>query len=178
MARIEALDKLTVLLACEDKGRQVLFRRILRGLGISAVVVANTQQAAYDSARFNKFDLIFADHGGADIDGEMFVRVIRTNDVSNKDLPLILIVSPSNEAVSDAPLSVGATAVIQLPVDAKAIYAMIRAVLDKAPNTARSTIYVGPDRRHLANRSTHVVDQRKDAGPDLIKHSISGQKLP
>ncbi len=178
MARIEALDKLTVLLAFEEKGKQVLMRRILRGLGISAVVTASTQDAAFDSIRFNRFDMILSDHRGANIDGEMFLRVIRTNDVSNKKVPFIFVVQETDEAATDAALAVGATAIIQLPVDAKAIYSMIRAVLDKDPEIVYSTIYVGPDRRHMENRSTHVVDLRKEAGPDLVKHTMSGQKLP
>ena len=177
MARIEALDKLTVLLAFEEKGKQILIRRILRGLGTNAVVTANTQTAAFDAIRFNRFDLIFSDQRGVSIDGEMFLSVIRSNDESHKKVPFIFVVQESEEAVSDAPLVAGATAVIQLPVDAKAIYSMIRAVLDKDPDIVRSTIYVGPDRRFLENRSTHVVDLRKDAGPDLVKHTMSAQKI-
>ncbi len=158
------IEDLTVFVAHESKQMRGLIRQKLSGLGVNTIVEASELEMAFGTFKLNRVDLIISDFGGDKLDGLDLTKKIREIEESpKKAVPIILVtLENSNDVVSEA-IGSGATTLLTVNFDAKALYASIKAAFGKSGITVESSKYVGPDRRDDDNRPTHNREHRRQA---------------
>lgn len=157
---LEMLQDSTVLFASADASKKGQLFQMVKSFGFGSMPLAKNQQEAYDLLRFNRLALIIADYQSEHIDGLELVRTIRSNDTANKEVPIILIATESDGVSQESGIEVGASAIVQLPINVKTFYKTITAVLNNVSENVSAPNYAGPNRRNLKNQRTPYEDRR------------------
>lgn len=142
------LEKLTILLAEDNKPMRGLVRDILTALGVGTVLEAADGQAAMKQLATHTVDIVILDWNMEPMDGMELTRRIRTSPESpDQFVPIIMLSGHTERARVIAARDAGVTEFMAKPVSVKALCARISAIIDNPRPFIRADGYFGPDRR-------------------------------
>lgn len=115
--------QLRVMVIDDQEVMRKIIRRLLREIGINTVETAENGATALEKLRTrleNFPDLIVCDLHMEEMSGTEFVHKLRrSKDVTNSEVPVVILTGESEELVLDVARQVGANAVLQKPVSAQ-----------------------------------------------------------
>ncbi len=159
----ESLSRLRVLILEDNGHMSSVLRAILQGFGVRELVEVRDAAAAFEACRDSQPDVAIVDYELGDITGLEFTQLIRTaDDTPNPYLPVILVTAHSERWRVLEAINAGVNEFVVKPVSAVALYARLRAVIERPRAFVRARSYFGPDRRRRVDLSFRGK-QRRDA---------------
>jgi CheY-like chemotaxis protein len=148
----DGLSRVRVLIVDDNHHMINIVKTILRGFGIKEFLEARDAAEAFDLFRGTPVDIIVLDYQMNLLDGNDFVRLVRTgSDSPNPYVPIIMLTAYSERSRVEAARDAGVTEFCCKPVTPMELYRKVIAVVNHPRPFVRSPGYVGPDRRrHLA----------------------------
>jgi two-component system chemotaxis response regulator CheY len=141
-------DKLTVLVAEDNKPMRGLVRDILEALGVGTILEAANGEAALKLLVSHAVDIVILDWNMEPMDGMELTRVIRTSPESaDQFVPIIMLSGHTERTRVLAARDAGVTEFMAKPVSVKALCARINTIIDAPRPFIRASGYFGPDRR-------------------------------
>ena len=141
-------EKLTILIAEDNKPMRSLVRDILDALGVGTILEAVDGTAAMKQLGSNAVDIVILDWNMEPMDGLELTRQIRTSPESpDQFVPIIMLSGHTERARVLQARDVGVTEFMAKPVSVKALCARINAIIDAPRPFIRTGGYFGPDRR-------------------------------
>ncbi len=142
------LSRVRVLIVDDNHHMINIVKTILRGFGIKEFMEARDAAEAFDLFRSAVVDIIVLDYQMNLLDGNDFVRLVRTgSDSPNPYVPIIMLTAYSERSRVEAARDAGVTEFCCKPVTPMELYRKVIAVVNHARPFVRSPGYVGPDRR-------------------------------
>lgn len=142
------LEKLTILIAEDNKPMRGLVRDILEALGVGTILEAVDGTAAMKQLANHAVDIVILDWNMEPMDGMELTRQIRTSPESPDQFVPIIMLSGHTERVRVLQArDAGVTEFMAKPVSVKALCARINAIIDAPRPFIRANGYFGPDRR-------------------------------
>ena len=140
------LSRLRVLLVEQDYFMRMLYRSLLRALGIGNVDVEGGTDQAFDLCRSMKPDIVISDWG-PNFDGLGLTKRIRGEGNAVKFMPVIIMSAYTEVERIECARDAGSNRFLAKPFSATTLYERIGATIeDEAPFVATGT-YIGPSRR-------------------------------
>lgn len=141
-------DKLTILIAEDNKPMRGLVRDILEALGVGTILEAADGEAAIKKLGNHTVDIVILDWNMEPMDGMELTRQIRTSPESpDQFVPIIMLSGHTERARVLQARDAGVTEFMAKPVSVKALCARINAIIDAPRPFIRASGYFGPDRR-------------------------------
>ena len=141
-------EKLTILVAEDNKPMRGLVREILEALGVGTILEAADGQAALRLLGMHAVDIVILDWNMEPMDGMALTRQIRTSPESaDQFVPIIMLSGHTERARVLAARDAGVTEFMAKPVSVKALCARVNAIIDAPRPFIRTAGYFGPDRR-------------------------------
>jgi CheY-like chemotaxis protein len=144
-------EKLTILVAEDNKPMRGLVREILEALGVGTILEAANGEAALKHLGAHAVDIVILDWNMEPMDGMELTRQIRTSPESaNQFVPIIMLSGHTERTRVLQARDAGVTEFMAKPVSVKALCARINAIIDSPRPFIRASGYFGPDRRRRA----------------------------
>jgi CheY-like chemotaxis protein len=141
-------EKLTILIAEDNKPMRSLVRDILDALGVGTILEAADGTAAMKQLGSSAVDIVILDWNMEPMDGLELTRQIRTSPESpDQFVPIIMLSGHTERARVLQARDAGVTEFMAKPVSVKALCARINAIIDAPRPFIRANGYFGPDRR-------------------------------
>ena len=141
-------DKLTILVAEDNKPMRSLLRDILEALGVGTILEAADGKAAITQLGAHAVDIVILDWNMEPMDGMELTRQIRTSPESpDQFVPIIMLSGHTERTRVLAARDAGVTEFMAKPVSVKALCTRINAIIDAPRPFIRTNGYFGPDRR-------------------------------
>lgn len=141
-------EKLTILVAEDNKPMRSLIRDVLEALGVDFIVEAVDGTAAMKQLGTHAVDIVILDWNMEPMDGLELTRQIRTSPESpDQFVPIIMLSGHTERARVLQARDAGVTEFMAKPVSVKALCARINAIIDAPRPFIRASGYFGPDRR-------------------------------
>jgi two-component system, chemotaxis family, chemotaxis protein CheY len=157
-----AYHNLRILIVDDNATMRDLLRRLLASLGVRDIVQASDGNAALESLRMSKFDVVLSDMEMAPMDGIEFTRQVRQSPSSpNPYVPVIMITGNTEMNRVHAARDAGITEFAVKPITLKNLSARLIEIIERPRPFVRSGGYVGPDRRRK-KRAGPGPTRRKD----------------
>lgn len=142
------LEKLTILIAEDNKPMRGLVRDILEALGVGTILEAADGESALKQLATHAVDIVILDWNMEPMDGMALTRRIRLGpDSPDQFVPIIMLSGHTERARVIAARDAGVTEFMAKPVSVKALCARINAIIDAPRPFIRTGGYFGPDRR-------------------------------
>lgn len=170
-------NRLTVMVVDDNRFVRSLIESVLRSFGIENIETEEDGAAAIRRLKQSKVDPIGANLGTVDIilcdylmpgvDGNLFLRWIRTgHGVQDRFVPVVMISGAADRDVVEHARDAGVTEFLAKPFSAKAIADRILSVIISPRQFVLANGYFGPDRR----RTEHEVSvERRVATPEEVQ---------
>lgn len=154
-----------------------LLENTVRALGIQQVITLDDGAAAIKRLKLSTsdpvragvgtVDLILSDYLMPGVDGNLFLRWIRTGtQVPDRFVPFIMISGAADRDVVHAARDAGVTEFLAKPFSAKSIFERILGVINKPRQFVLARGYFGPDRRR---GSQSVAQERRTTEASQIQ---------
>lgn len=141
------MQNLRILVVDDNPHMLKIVRTILNGFGVVNIFEAQGGHDALHIAQTEPLDIIIADYQMEPMDGLALVRKLRSDDMPNPLLPIIMLSAYSERRRVLAARDAGATEFCCKPVTARDVFRKIAAVVDHPRPFVRTKVYFGPDRR-------------------------------
>ena len=163
------LQHLKVMVVEDNPFMRIIFKQLLRALGIHLLASASDGAEAFQVMRIFTPDIILVDWEMQPLDGVDFVRLVRTGDDSpNQYVPIIMVTAYSERSRVTQARDVGINEMLIKPLSATALYSRICAVVERPRPFVKSKSYFGPDRRRRADPTYQGAERRADAAKDAV----------
>jgi two-component system, chemotaxis family, chemotaxis protein CheY len=157
----DGFSRLRVLIVDDNHHMINIVKTILRGFGIKDFLEARDAAEAFDLFRSASIDIIVLDYQMNLLDGNDFVRLVRTgSDSPNPYVPIIMLTAYSERSRVEAARDAGVTEFCCKPVTPTELYRKVMAVINHPRPFVRSPVYSGPDRRRNATASYQGPNRR------------------
>ncbi|MGD9639507.1 MAG: response regulator, partial [Alphaproteobacteria bacterium] len=165
---------LSVLLVEDNHYLRNLLFQILKDLGFGQIYTANNGQEAIefltpplgiskDSAFLKQVDIIISDLVMSPIDGELFLRWIRTSKKSpNRFIPFVMVSGAADADRVEGCRDYGVTEFLAKPFSARSVYERIMKVIVSPRQIVCAQNYFGPDRRRSKYGPPNGVERRQN----------------
>lgn len=158
-------DRISVMVVDDNKFVRELLETALRSLGVEHVVTEDDGATAIKRLKMSKvdpiragigtIDLILSDYLMTSVDGNLFLRWIRTGDqVPDRFVPFIMVSGAADRDVVEQARDTGVTEFLAKPFSANSVAERLMQVINKPRPFVLAHGYFGPDRR----RSDQGVD--------------------
>jgi DNA-binding response OmpR family regulator len=114
-----------LLLTVSDAARMAQLNSLIRSAGYEARTAFDGQQAL-DLLRIERPDLVLLDYELHGIDGIEMLRRLRKQTGGKLTMPVLMLMSPSQEAARQEALEIGARGVVIMPYDPAELLASVR----------------------------------------------------
>ncbi len=114
-----------LLLTVSDAARMAQLNSLIRSAGYEARTAFDGQQAL-DLLRIERPDLLLLDYELHGIDGIEMLRRLRKQTGGKLTMPVLMLMSPSQEAAREEALEIGARGVVIMPYDPAELLASVR----------------------------------------------------
>jgi CheY-like chemotaxis protein len=156
-------ENLKALIVEDNAHMRSLLRALLNSVGIKDVSEAAHGQAAIESLRERKPDLVLSDLAMKPMDGLEFTRYVRNHEQSpNPFVPIIMISGHTEKYRVEAARDAGVTEFLAKPITAHNLFARIAEIVERPRAFVRCESYFGPDRRRHNNEDYPGPWRRKD----------------
>ncbi len=159
------LGQLNVLVVDDNRQMRNVVRAILRGLGVGAVLEAETVTEAFFNVRRRNVDIIICDwalNPGSGID---FVQRLRRDENSpNPYLPVIMMSAYADRTRIEQARDGGVTEFLVKPITINAVMAKFVEIIDRPRPFVRCESYFGPERRRRSDPNYAGPERRGIAG--------------
>jgi two-component system chemotaxis response regulator CheY len=157
-----AMELIRILIVDDNHHMINIVKTILRGFGVKEFHEARDPVDALDILRNSGIDLIVTDFAMEPINGNEFVRLVRTADDSpNRLIPIIMLSAYSERSNVEEARDVGVNEFCAKPVTATELYKKVCAVVNYPRPFVRTGAYFGPDRRRRKNNSYGGEERRE-----------------
>ena len=165
---------LSVLLVEDNHYLKSLLIQIFKDLGFGQIYTANNGQeaieflsplpgASKDATYLKQVDIIVSDLVMSPIDGQLFLRWVRTSKKSpNRFAPFIMVSGAADYDKVEKCRDFGVTEFLAKPFSARAVYERIMKVILVPRQFVCSQLYFGPDRRRLKLGPPEGVERRQN----------------
>lgn len=155
------LHKTNVLIVDDDLGMRQLLIDQLNNFGIKNIKYYSDSAEAFEVFQASKPDIVFCDIVVKPLDGEAFIKKIRSLKTSVNPFVPVIVVSGHTEyhrviKVRDA----GANEFVAKPICTQSLFLKIYEVIYKPRKFVKSNDYFGPDRRRQENKNYGDKDRR------------------
>lgn len=169
-----SFDLLSVLLVEDNPYLKSLLTQILKDLGFGQLYTANNGQEAIeflspiagagkDAAYLKQVDVIISDLVMSPIDGQLFLRWVRSSKKSpNRFTPFIMVSGAADHDRVGLSRDFGVTEFLAKPFSARSVYERIMKVILVPRQFVCTQSYFGPDRRRLKLGSPNGVERRQN----------------
>jgi CheY-like chemotaxis protein len=141
-------ESLKALIVEDNAHMRSLLRALLNSIGIKEIAEAAHGQAAIDSLRERKSDLVLSDMAMKPMDGLEFTRHVRNHEHSpNPFVPIIMITGHTEKHRVEQARDAGVTEFLAKPVSATLIYRLNDAMVENPRDFVETGSFFGPDRR-------------------------------
>ncbi len=167
------LTELRVLVVEKQLFMRRLLGDVMRQLGIRNVVkVANIREGVEVVSKHD-FDLVLLDWA-PDMDAVKFLSVVRSAEASrNPFIPVIVITAYSEHKRVCEARDAGMTEYLVKPISAQALYARIKATIERHRKFIKTGSFFGPDRRRRDDAPPG--GERRKYRP--LAQNVSGQNV-
>ncbi len=170
-------EKITVLIVDDNAFMRKLLRTTLSAFGIKEIVDEPDGASAIErlklsrtdpvEASLGQVDLILSDYTMPGIDGNLFLRWIRTGEgAPDRFVPFVMVTGAASKDVVREARDAGVSGVLAKPFSANTLAQSILTLVNSGRNFVLAAAYFGPDRRRT-ERS--VQDERRITTPDQIQ---------
>lgn len=142
----------TILVAEGDRGLRRALRDVLLGMGFPVIYVASTMAEAQRHILQQSPGVILLDHKLPGGDGLAFTRRLRRDKSTDGRTPIILMAEAPDTALVAAARDAGVNEIVVKPISVEALVRRLVYVLQMPRPFVRTSGFVGPDRRRLAER--------------------------
>ena len=161
-------ESLKALIVEDNAHMRSLLRALLNSIGIKEIAEAAHGQAAIDSLRERKSDLVLSDMAMKPMDGLEFTRHVRNHEHSpNPFVPIIMITGHTEKHQVEAARDAGVTEFLVKPITAQSLFSRIAEIVERPRAFVRCEHYFGPDRRRRNIESYAGPWRRHDDFQDL-----------
>ena len=141
---------------------RLLVKSMLSRFGIRHVIEASDAIKALEVLKTSTVDFVIVDQQMEPLDGNEFVRLVRTADDSpNPFIPMIMLTAHSGRKSVIRARDAGITEFLSKPVCVRDLYLRIIETLNHPREFIRSPSYFGPDRRRSNGSNYKGPDRRK-----------------
>jgi len=155
------LSRLRTLVVDDDRHMRAIYTKILRGLGIHAVLDVADAINGLDAIAAFRPDFAIIDYDLPGMDGIEFVRTVRTSPTSLEPcMPIMLITGYADAGIVRRARDAGANEIMRKPITIPSLYARITAMIERPRPFVRAPGYVGPCRRRHTNVAYTGVERR------------------
>jgi two-component system chemotaxis response regulator CheY len=141
-------ESLKVLIVEDNGHMRALLRALLGTINIKEIAEAAHGQAAIDTLRERKSDLVLTDLAMKPMDGLEFTRHVRNDPRSpNPFLPIIMITGHTERHRVEQARDAGVTEFLAKPITANHLFGRISEIVERPRAFVRCDSYFGPDRR-------------------------------
>ena len=145
-------ENLRALIVEDNAHMRSLLRALLNSIGVKDIAEASNGQAAIETLRERKSDLVLTDLAMKPMDGLDFARYVRTHEQSpNPFVPIIMISGHTEKYRVEAARDAGVTEFMAKPITAHNLFARIAEIVERPRAFVRCDSYFGPDRRRHQN---------------------------
>lgn len=160
-------ENLRVMVLEDNSHMSSVLRAILQGFGVREVIECRDAAQALETCRDAHPDVAFVDYELGELTGLEFTQLVRTADDSpNPELPIVLVTAHSERSRVLEAINAGVNEFVVKPVSATALYARLRAVVERPRPFVRTGSYYGPDRRRRVDPSYRGKERRKKSEPE------------
>jgi two-component system, chemotaxis family, chemotaxis protein CheY len=144
----EHLDRLRLLVIDDSEYMRGVIRTVLRGIGITQILEAESGPVAIGILREQQVDIIFIDWMMQPMTGPELVLYLRNSEFSpDRYIPIVMVTGHSEAKNIKVARDMGITEFLAKPLTARAVYERIVAIIERPRPFVRSKQYFGPDRR-------------------------------
>jgi two-component system chemotaxis response regulator CheY len=141
-------ENLRALIVEDNAHMRSLLRALLNSIGVKDIAEASNGQAAIETLRERKSDLVLTDLAMKPMDGLDFARYVRTHEHSpNPFVPIIMISGHTERYRVEAARDAGVTEFLAKPITAQTLFSRIGEIVERPRAFVRCGDYFGPDRR-------------------------------
>ncbi len=156
------ISEISFLVVDDCQYMRLIVRTMLSRFGVRKVVEACDGMEALEALKTAAIDLVIVDQQMAPLDGNEFVRLVRTaRDSPNPFIPVIMLTAYTERRYVTKARDAGITEFLGKPVSAKDLYLRIVETLDHPRKFIRSPGFFGPDRRRSASEGYEGPDRRR-----------------
>ena len=161
-------ESLKALIVEDNAHMRSLLRALLNSIGIKEIAEAAHGQAAIDSLRERKSDLVLSDMAMKPMDGLEFTRHVRNHEHSpNPFVPIIMITGHTEKHRVEQARDAGVTEFLAKPITAQSLFARLAEIVERPRAFVRCGAYFGPDRRRKQAENYAGPWRRHDDHNDL-----------
>jgi two-component system chemotaxis response regulator CheY len=143
-----SLEKLTLLVAEDNRPMRGLIREILEALGVGTILEAADGEAALKLLGAHAVDIVILDWNMEPMDGLEFTHQIRSSpDSPDPFVPIIMLSGHTDRHRVIAARDAGVTEFMAKPISVRALCTRINAIIESPRPFIRASGYFGPDRR-------------------------------
>lgn len=156
-----AFRRSTILVAEGDRGMRRTLRDVLLGMGFPSIVLASTAGEAMRQIVEQRPSVVLLDHKLPGTNGSDGLTLTRRLRRENDPLPIILMATAPDAALVAAARDAGVNEIVRKPLSMESLVLRLMHVLQVPRKFIRSSSYVGPDRRRMAERR-RLADRRHE----------------
>jgi two-component system chemotaxis response regulator CheY len=147
------IGRLQTLVVDDNEYMRGVIRTVLRAVGITKILEAESGAAAMTVLRENTIDLAFIDWMMQPMSGAELVRYLRTSEFSpNPYIPIIMVTAHTEAKNITEARDLGVTEFLAKPVTVKSMLERIIAIIERPRPFIRAKEYFGPDRRRQVKK--------------------------
>jgi len=156
------LSDISFLIVDDCKYMRLIVRTMLSRFGVRKVIEASDAIEALEALKTSSVDFVIVDQQMEPLDGNEFVRLVRTaGDSSNPFIPIIMLTAHTERKSVMQARDAGITEFLGKPVCARDLYLRILETLDHPREFIRSPNYFGPDRRRSTGDNYKGPERRR-----------------
>jgi len=170
-------NRITVMVVDDNTFMRRLMASMLNAFGVKTVIQESECSSAIErlrlsrtdpiEAKLGEMDLILSDYVMPGIDGNLFLRWVRTGEgTPNRFVPFILVSGAASRFVVEEARNAGVSAVLAKPFSVNSMAERILWVVNSTNDFILARQYFGPNRRRM---SVPVNVERRGAGHDDIQ---------
>lgn len=157
------ISNVKFLIVEDNPFMRIILKQLLRALGVLEMAEAADGALAFSQMKTFEPNIILVDWEMQPLDGLDFVKLVRTGDDSpNQYVPIIMVTGHSEQNKVTQARDAGINEMLIKPLSARALFARIRAVIERPRPYIETRMYFGPDRRRKQDDLYADQERRKD----------------
>lgn len=162
------ITKLKILIVEDNVHFRTLISSILEALGISDLDEARDGSEALEILHEGEADLVILDWKMDGMDGVECVRRIRTMDVANRFVPIIMVTGYTETSLKKKARDAGVNDFLGKPISPQSILGRIVQVIENPRPFYETSTFFGPDRRR-AERKFEGAERRQTQQTPVVR---------
>ncbi len=160
-------EDLKVLVVDDNRHMRMLFRDLLRTIGVGQVFEADNGLSGFRQLKNADVDVVITDLMMQPIDGLQFARMVRDEALSpDPYVPIVMVTGFADKQRVVEARDAGVTEFLAKPVTTDSLYGRLGAIIERPRPFVRAGSFFGPDRRRRDIPPPPEGDRRSEDNDD------------